>query len=137
MTAQIKERLIINGKEYGMATEPLAVYLQELQPKPKLILFSTACWRGYIGSWELINNQLYLVAFSGKIEDDNNIVNVGLDYLFPGKVRVYARWFSGIIRVPHGKVLKYVHADYLTEYEKEYLLEFREGNLIDNKAKGD
>ncbi|MBC8767364.1 hypothetical protein H4O18_05105 [Arenibacter sp. BSSL-BM3] len=135
MTAQIKERLLIDGEEYGMATEPLAVYLQELQPKPKLILFSTACWRGYIGSWELINNRLYLVDFSGKIEDEK-IVDVGLDYLFPGKKRVFAQWFSGTIRVPHGKVIKYVHADYLTEYEDEFLLKFKEGSLIDIKKKG-
>ncbi|MCM4172460.1 hypothetical protein DHD32_13280 [Arenibacter sp. TNZ] len=134
MTAQLKERLIIDGKEYGMATEPLAAYLKELQPKPKLILFSTACWRGYIGSWELINNQLYLIDFSGKIEDGNDIIDVGLDYLFPGKERVYAQWFSGTDRVPHGKVTKYVHADYLSEYEKEFALEFKEGNLIDYKV---
>ena len=135
MTAQLKERLIILGKEYGMATEPLAVYLQELQAKPKLILFSTACWRGYIGSWELLNNKLYLVDFSGKINDDNKIVDVGLDYLFPGRERVFAKWFSGTIRVPHGKVTNYIHAGYLTEYEAEFLLEFKEGNLIDDKQR--
>ena len=36
MTAQIMEKLIFNGKEVSMASEPLAFYLSNLKEKPEL-----------------------------------------------------------------------------------------------------
>ena len=46
MTAQCRERLIYNGEEYYLATEPLASYL--IKHDIRFIASHTACWRGYI-----------------------------------------------------------------------------------------
>lgn len=135
MTAQIKEKLFIDGKVYGIATEPLEPYIQQMKPKPKFQSYTTGCWRGYFGSWELQDNKLYLIDFSSTLELDNKIVEIGLGYLFPNKSRVFASWFNGTIRVPHGKVTKYIHARYFTEFEKEFNLEFKAGILIDYTIK--
>jgi hypothetical protein len=32
---------------------------------------STACWRGYVAKWEIVNDQLYLVGFHTKDKDGN------------------------------------------------------------------
>lgn len=135
MTAQVKEKLYIDGVEYGMATEPLKPYLEKLDSKPKFSILNTGCWRGYVGKWELLNNQLYIIEFFSQIEIDNEIVEVGLDYLFPDNEKVFANWFSGSISLPHGKITKYVHAGYATEHEKLLFLEFNNGVLINYKLK--
>lgn len=56
MTDQIKEKIIINGEQYSMVTEPLLPYLKALNNKVKFQYETTACWRGYLGTWELKNN---------------------------------------------------------------------------------
>ena len=63
MTAQCRERLIYNGEEYYLATEPLAPYL--VSHKIRFTAPHTACWRGYIGSWLIEDNKLYLVDLPG------------------------------------------------------------------------
>lgn len=135
MTAQIKEKLFIDGKEYGIATEPLEPYIQQMKPRPKFQSYMTGCWRGYFGSWELQDNKLYLIDFSSTLELDNKIVKIGLDYLFPSENSVFASWFNGAIRVPHGMVTKNIHAGYFTEFEKEFNLEFKAGILINYTTK--
>lgn len=59
MTAQCRERLIYNGEEYYLATEPLASYL--IKHDIRFIASHTACWRGYIGSWLRIINYILLI----------------------------------------------------------------------------
>ena len=56
MTAQIREKLRYNGKIYHLAAEPLHPYL--IEHKIKFVSSSTACWRGYVGSWLIEDNHL-------------------------------------------------------------------------------
>lgn len=84
MTAQCRERLIYNGEEYYLATEPLASYL--IKHDIRFIAPHTACWRGYIGSWLIEDNKLYLVDLKANISEGNKKFGadkeVGLDFLF-------------------------------------------------------
>ncbi len=64
--------------------------IPENHPKIKksengLNVFSTACWRGYIGTWEITKNRLFLV----KIEGIYEII---------GNEPIFADWFSGILK---------------------------------------
>lgn len=132
MTAQCRERLIYNGEEYYLATEPLASYL--IKHDIRFIAPHTACWRGYIGSWLIEDNKLYLVDLKANISEGNKKFGadkeVGLDFLFPGQTKVFANWYSEVIRIPHGKMMKYVHQGYASLYEKELFLRFESGILV-------
>ena len=55
---------------------------------------------------------------------------------FPGKGKVFADWFSGIIRAPFGEMLEYVHAGYESVFENNLLLEFKEGILTGQRTVG-
>ncbi len=63
--------------------------------------------------------------------------------LFPGKVndgRVFASWFTGELRIPVGKILRYVHMGYGSVYEQERFIEVKAGILVserihDNRGK--
>lgn len=135
MTAQAGERLIFKGEETWMAAEPLNQFLQN-RNDIKFKSPSTACWRGYYGQWEIKEGKLYLIGLKAYIE---GYKEVGLNYLFPGNDVVFANWFSGKIRIPQGELLDYVHMGYASLYEKDMILVFEGGVLIneyivDNEA---
>lgn len=125
MTAQKREILIYKGQKASMCTEPLAQYLKSPNPNKKFSATSTACWRGYVGTWLIENDLLYLIDID-KTQDGH----VGVDFIFPGQKKVFADWFTGRIRVPQGEMLRYVHAGYGSVYEKDLFLEFKNGILI-------
>lgn len=129
MTAQVGERLRFKGEETWMATEPLNQYLQnrdDINFVPK----SSACWRGYYGQWEIKDNKLFLIGLKAYVEEYRE---VDLHYLFPGQNQVFANWFSGGIRIPQGEMLEYVHMGYFSIFERDLVLKFSEGILIDEK----
>lgn len=136
MTAQAGERLFYKGEEIWMAAEPLNQYLKN-RSDISFVSPSTACWRGYYGQWEIKDNKLGLIGLKAYIEGYRE---VGLNYLFPDKNKVFANWFSGEIRVPQGEMLDYVHMGYASLYEKDLFLVIENGTLVnqyevDNEAK--
>lgn len=66
MTTQAKEKIYYKGKEYRMDNTPLDTYLREKKITLKTIS-NSACWRGYIGKWEIKDDKLYLIDFSSHI----------------------------------------------------------------------
>lgn len=78
MTAQIRENLIYESEETSMtfcpplpAGHPLIRVLDNdeiICDGDNGILHSTACWRGYQGTWEIKNRRFYLVGLRGRLE---------------------------------------------------------------------
>ena len=126
MTAQAKEIIIYDGNEYRMASEPLAQYFKKLKKRPVMEATLSCCWRGYIGTWEVRVKKLFLIDFTAHVGDDNKRV----DYIFPGKKEVFADWFNGVVKIPQGMLMKYVHSGYESIYERDIILEFKKGVLI-------
>ena len=77
MTAQIHENLLYEGRETSIAfCPPIPVHPRIIEIDPAsadrgpedgnphrvAVLFSTACWRGYQGSWEIRAGRFYLAA---------------------------------------------------------------------------
>ena len=133
MTAQVSETLIYHGKEIMMFTNPLEPYLQA--NNISFVSPHTANWRGYEGTWEIKGSEetgerLYLVALHAHRSYEDI---VGLEEIFPGfPDGVFAHWFSGTIRLPQGKQLKYEHMGYMSIYEYDLFLEIKKG-VITNK----
>lgn len=129
MTAQFGETLEYNGVNYYLATEPLEPYLEK--HNIKFYAWCTACWRGYTSKWSIEDGMLYLTDLHGFISTDDNgeLINksVGMDYLFPGQDKVLADWFSGVLRLPHGEIIRYIHQGYDSIYEKELFLKIVNG----------
>jgi len=90
---------------------------QIIRGKIKDIILSTACWRGYIGTWEITDCKFYLKDIVGrykKVSDEP----------------LFLKWFSDVLIVPKGKVLCYVHMGFQTVYEKEVHIEIKKGHVI-------
>jgi len=131
LTIQAGDILSYNGEKTTIATEPLKSYL-ETRSDVGFIFKSTGLVRGYIGTWEIKNNQLYLISLLGFV--DNN-KKVDLSYLFPNKTEVFADWFSGDIRIPEGELLKKINLGYASVFEKDRILSFKEGIIIGETVK--
>lgn len=126
MTAQINEWLIIDQKIVEMAfCPPLPVEhprIYERSPEEVFwdehdILDSTACWRGYLGTWEIKDDRFYLVRLAGR-------------FRVRGGAPIHADWFSGVLRVPMGEVLQYVHMGFGSVYEQELHIKVENGVVV-------
>lgn len=124
MTAQIAERLLYQGQTLSMCTNPLNDYFAFGGVSPRFQRSCTALWRGYVGHWE----SLYLLELHGTLEDGTP---ASLATVFPDfPERVFAHWYSGTLRIPQGKLLKYVHMGYGSTYERDLLLEIERGVVV-------
>ena len=75
-------------------------------------LQTSACWRGYQGTWELKAKLFYLVNISGCFRPSF-------------EKPILADWFTGVLRIKSGRVLQYVHMGYgtVTEFETHIAIE--------------
>jgi hypothetical protein len=149
-TAQYPEKLIYKGKTLHLFSEPLEARLASYWDEPafgpprrrppQLRARSTACWRGYIGTWKIDQGQLWLVALHTDWEGRGKEIPIG--EVFPGeKTPLRASWYSGILRVPLGKQLVYVHMGFHSVYVQDLLIAVRAGKVegerkVDNRRQG-
>jgi len=117
--------------------EPLDVYYLEnynaipdsngqikFKNRPDFEVENTGCWRGYIGTWRIKDDKLFLIGITGRL----NGTEINLKTLFPeAQDEVFAFWYTGLLRCPTGKLLKYVHMGYESIYEKYLLIDVKDG----------
>lgn len=120
MTAQIAEKLHYEGEAHAMCDEPLWEYFRLAGIEPNFESMSTALWRGYVGTWEILDGRLYLVGLNGTLKNGSAATVVTF---FPNNPdRVFAHWYSDRLRLPRGKLLKTVRAGFASVYEEDVLL---------------
>ncbi len=125
MTAQFAEHLHYKGEERAMCDEPLCLYFTLAGIEENFKVSSTALWRGYVGTWEILSGRLYLIGLNGKLK---NGAEATVATFFPNNPeRVFAHWYSGVLRLPRGKLLKYVHQGYASVYEEDVFLSLDKG----------
>jgi len=131
-TAQMGDILIMDGKKVSIYTNPLESYVK--QKKLKFKFMCTGCWRGYVATWKVIDDDLYIVG----LEDGGCMHRkpIPLKKIFPNLKgdKVKATWFSGEIRIPQGKLLNYAHGGYMSIFEQDLFLKFDKGELIDRRT---
>ena len=133
MTAQFSERLHYNGKDLSMCTNPLSDYFAMGGVNPGFEFTCTALWRGYVGSWEIVDGRLYLIGISGTLKGGEEAALITMFPDFPD--RVFAHWYSGTIRVPLGKELEYVHMGYGSTFERDLLMDMERGIVKNTRVR--
>jgi hypothetical protein len=134
-TAQSPDIVIYKGEEYRLLNNPLENYFQQYPDKrPKGGTISSANWRGYVAKFEIIEDLLYLVEIEILVEYTENeekaykFVNV-LNEVFPDEDFIKIDWVSGLLVLPYGEIVDYVHMGYASLYEHYILLEMDNGIL--------
>lgn len=126
-TAQFPDILIYEGKQYDLLTNPLEPFFEE-HPDLRPTWTSTALWRGYVATFEIKDNQLVVkdVVIPDYDKGDSSIFKV----LFPNQEKVVITWLTGILTLPIGDMVEYVHMGYGSTYNKYKLMYIQEGNLV-------
>lgn len=123
MTAQAHEELIIDGEETSMAFCPpfptehpriRTVPEEQIDQDQNEYLGTTACWRSYIGTWEIKEDRFYLKEIIG-------------GFSLVGNDPIWAEWFLGVLRIPQGDILNYVHMGFGSLYERELHIRIDDG----------
>lgn len=131
MTAQMHERLILDGQQTSMAfcpplpeAHPRLIHVDPqtpAEPGESSILFSTACWRRYQGTWEIKDGRFYL----------NGVRGI---YRLDGNGPLLAEWFTGVLRIPRGRMLRYVHMGFGTVFEEELHIKIESGVVTNTRT---
>jgi len=135
-TAQYPDKIIYNGKEYDLHSNPMESYFEKYPDKrPQGGVMSTALWRGYVATFEIKDNQLYLkdieIEISTKDEKGNYKYSWKsvLNEVFSNQELIKIDWMTGLLVLPEGEIVNYVHMGYGSTYEKYTLLEVDCGDL--------
>ncbi len=129
MTAQFSEILHYKGEKLSMRVTPLSDYFVLMGMRPNFQVRSTACWRCYVGEWEISLDRLYLIGISANYDDGTEVT---LGSLFPGyDSRVFANWYSGDLSIPKGDLVQYVHMGFASVYERDLLISVEQGVIVD------
>lgn len=136
-TAQAPDKIKYNDKDYSLFSNPLETYFKKYPDlRPKGGWRSTALWRGYIASFEISSNILYLRDIEINVRDTASKERHGtkwisvLNDVFPDQKDIVVDWLTGLIVLPYGELLEYVHMGYASTYEHYLLLEIDKGILI-------
>lgn len=134
-TAQAPDVLIVDGKEFALNTNPLESQLEQKQWKPpEEAMVSTANWRGYIATWEVKEDKLFLKEVTILVKDPKSDEEyrrkVITGDLYPGVPEVHAAWYTGALVVPDGKMTEYVHMGYGSSFDHYQIFRVRAGQVI-------
>jgi hypothetical protein len=139
-TAQFPDKIYYNGKEYNLDSNPLEVYFEKNPNKrPKSEVRSSALWRGYVATFEIIDNQLFLkdieIQYRDTTSKGSNNYNWKsvLNEVFADQKNIQVDWYTGLLVLPQGKVVNYVHMGYGSTYQHYTILEFNKGVLTQEK----
>jgi len=139
-TAQEPDEIQIDGELLDLETNPLRVMIRTgAITIPKADQTWSSNWRGYTSKWELRGDQLLLRSINvllrptGSDKDAKPVRTDVLASVFPGKSEVLAKWYSGTLVLPRGKVINYVHMGYGSTHERYTILHFKLGVLTSRK----
>lgn len=143
-TAQYPDKIIYNNKEYSLHSNPMEEYFTKYPDrKPEGGIISTALWRGYVATFEVIDGQVFLKDIEIRVPDssaknnsfDTKWVSV-LKVVVPDGSKLKLEWLTGLLVIPHGKMINYVHMGYGSTFENYILLEIDKGDLKKEKKFG-
>lgn len=153
MTAQVMNRIHINGSYQPLLSAPEQMFWSRLGSRPPFVPESTANWSGYISHWAVREDTLYLTDIVGSVcrrrpeegvaetrwcpvshEGECDLQRLSLVDLcevpFGG---IPATWYSGELRIPQGQLVEYVHSGWASGYERDLILDVARGKVIAQK----
>lgn len=140
-TAQIPDIIFWNGKEYMLHSNPLEDYFEKHPEKrPKNVISSTALWRGYVATFEIRDSILLVKDIQIEYWDEKDKKGSRTKWksvmqeVFPGGNEVKVDWLTGLLVLPYGDIVNYIHMGYGSTYENYFLLEIDSGKFVKSKG---
>jgi hypothetical protein len=89
-TIQEPDILLYNGREYRIWEEPMEIFFEQF-PEKRPEWSRTNLWRGYVATFEIIQNELWVIDI--KNSQNISIINEILD----GRDRMKIDWYNGTL----------------------------------------
>lgn len=136
VTAQISDKILFKGTEYDLNSNPLEPFF-ERNPDRRPIggIVSTALWRGYIAYFEIIDDQLFVTDIKIEVRDENSEDSnrykwkSAYEQVFPNTEKTKIDWYNGILIMPLGEMVEYVHMGYASTFTDYWLIEIENGTF--------
>jgi hypothetical protein len=134
MAAQRPDIILLREELLDLYTNPLEDYWALKNNKRPEFIPTSYCKRGYIATWEIADQKLFLKAIDGHyikrsfISSPQNI-HYSMSTLFPNYngESIMAFWFTGKLRIPYGSMKRYAHQGYESRFEREILINVEHG----------
>jgi hypothetical protein len=121
-TGQAPDKILIGGKTYPLISPPVIAVLRDHPERmPKAQVVSSGLWRGYIATWAIRDNRLFLedvriptdAAYDAPESKQWQSV---MKNLFGNAAPRVADWHTGNLVIPTGDIVKYVHMGFASTY---------------------
>ncbi|HEX4852896.1 hypothetical protein [Arenimonas sp.] len=139
-TAQIPDQISFDGQTaalYAQPIQPLLSARPDLKKKVDRYIKGgcSASWSGLRASWEIRDDQLYLVKLEANPCADPKDVPLRKLGAARGADRLLADWYSGQLRVPQGAEIEYVHMGFESQYERDLILTVEKGRIVGREVR--
>ncbi len=136
-TDQVRELIVVDGRyqKLDQFVEPLKPWLSGLPERPwRNEILSTNCWRGYMATWLLENDRLFLLAIHRQGSGKVRWVEVPLAPIFGEAHPVPADWYTGSFAVPLGSVVSRLRWNRFTIHPKTLHVEIVKGRVTKRRV---
>lgn len=137
-TAQAPDIIVIDGEQHPLYSNPLEIWLKD-NPEADgtgmdgssddRICISSGNWRGYIATFAIEGKRFLLrrveTSACGERPSRDSIST-----LFDGEENVDVDWYSGILVIPTGERVSYVHLGYGSLYSEYRLFRVEAGRVV-------
>jgi hypothetical protein len=137
MAAQLPDKIFLEGDIKALYSNPLEQYWVNKKKRRQPFCSTEECRRGYIATWEVANNQLFLTGIEGQIQKSMalfgpKIAPYSLKKLFPRSRnnKVKADWYSGRLRIPLGNMTRFEDHEYDSRFERDIIITVEQGNVV-------
>jgi hypothetical protein len=138
MAEQLPDKIILDGVEMALYSNPLEQYWT-VRKKPDFLI-TPECRRGYVATWEIRDEELFLKDITGLLKPSImrlrfRLTPCTLKRLFRNSKRkpVKAMWFTGRLRIPDGKMTRFDDHDYDSRFERDIIITIDKG-LVTRKV---
>ena len=139
-TAQMPDRIELDGTIHPLRVNPLDGWLAahphvRLNRLPGQVDLGVCSgnWRGYLATFTVVDDVLVLdrVVLDACTDGDPDARTDLVPLLFNGRDAVPVDWFSGVLVVPTGELVEYVHLEYGSLYASYRLFRVEGGRVTD------
>lgn len=148
-SGQEPDLLFYEGKILPLFSNPLENFYNNEKKRPAFTIapntFRSTNSRGYVAFWEIIDDSLYLKGVDSwvcgetvleKASEKTACQKADIKQLFDDRYiqnRVFAKWFTGELRMPQGEIIRVLSAGYGSIYERDFIISVRDGKITGKK----